>query len=192
MKRGATKEDIIRATRELISRNGIRAVRVDEIAQTAGISKRTLYELFDDKTELVTACLSDMNRRMRQRIAAYQRKTTPALNTLFKLAYDYTDSLYLVDSSFLADLRHKIAFNEQYAEHHNFWLAELSKIFEQGRHEELLLPGTDAPVFAERLMGTLFDLRQTSISREELRLFCRTVIRGTATYKGIEYIDRKC
>ena len=29
MKRGATKEEIIRITQELITRNGIRAVRVD-------------------------------------------------------------------------------------------------------------------------------------------------------------------
>ena len=49
MKRGATKEEIIRITQELITRNGIRAVRVDEIAQTLGISKRTLYEMFADK-----------------------------------------------------------------------------------------------------------------------------------------------
>lgn len=41
MKRGATRDEIIRATQELITRNGIRAVRVDEIAQTLGISKRT-------------------------------------------------------------------------------------------------------------------------------------------------------
>lgn len=40
MKRGATRDEIIRATQELITRNGIRAVRVDEIAQTLGISKR--------------------------------------------------------------------------------------------------------------------------------------------------------
>ena len=46
MKRGVTKEEIIHATQELIARNGIRAVRVDEIAQTLGISKRTLYEMF--------------------------------------------------------------------------------------------------------------------------------------------------
>ena len=34
MKRGATKEEIIRITQALIARNGIRAVRVDEIAQS--------------------------------------------------------------------------------------------------------------------------------------------------------------
>ena len=49
MKRGATREEIIRTTQEFIARNGIRAVRVDEIAQTLGISKRTLYEMFTDK-----------------------------------------------------------------------------------------------------------------------------------------------
>ena len=36
MKRGATKEEIIRITQTLIARNGIRAVRVEEIVQTLG------------------------------------------------------------------------------------------------------------------------------------------------------------
>ena len=44
MKRRVTREDIIRTTRDLIIRAGIRAVRVDEIAQKLEISKRTLYE----------------------------------------------------------------------------------------------------------------------------------------------------
>ena len=70
MKRGATKEEIIRATRELIARNGIRAVRVDEIAQTLGISKRTLYEMFTDKNDLVGACLDYMSHQQRERIVA--------------------------------------------------------------------------------------------------------------------------
>ena len=61
MKRGATKEEIIRITQALIARNGIRAVRVDEIAQTLGISKRTLYEMFADKDDLINACLDATN-----------------------------------------------------------------------------------------------------------------------------------
>ena len=68
MKRGATREEIIRTTQELISRNGIRAVRVDEITERLGISKRTLYTMFADKTELVNACLGEMGRSIRRRI----------------------------------------------------------------------------------------------------------------------------
>lgn len=70
MKRGATKEEIIRTTLDLITRNGLRAVRVDEIAQMLGISKRTLYEMFADKNDLISACLNDMARQQRQHIDA--------------------------------------------------------------------------------------------------------------------------
>ena len=45
MKRGATRDEIIRATQELITRNGIRAVRVDEIAQTLGQTRESLMAL---------------------------------------------------------------------------------------------------------------------------------------------------
>lgn len=73
MKRGATKEEIIRTTLDLITRNGLRAVRVDEIAQMLGISKRTLYEMFADKNDLISACLNDMARQQR-------RTSTPTAN----------------------------------------------------------------------------------------------------------------
>ena len=74
MKRGVTKEEIIHATQELIARNGIRAVRVDEIAQTLGISKRTLYEMFTDKNDLVSACLDAMSHQQRERIVACRKR----------------------------------------------------------------------------------------------------------------------
>ena len=74
MKRGATKEEIIRITQALIARNGIRAVRVDEIAQTLGISKRTLYEMFADKDDLINACLDAMSSQQRARIATYRKR----------------------------------------------------------------------------------------------------------------------
>ena len=42
MKRRVTREDIIRTTRDLIIRDGIRAVRVDEIAQKLDFQADTL------------------------------------------------------------------------------------------------------------------------------------------------------
>ena len=92
MKRGATKEEIIRITQELITRNGIRAVRVDEIAQTLGISKRTLYEMFADKEDLVSACLDFMCHQQQERITAYRkRRSRSSLQRAFKLVYEYID-----------------------------------------------------------------------------------------------------
>lgn len=192
MKRGATKEEIIRATRELIARNGIRAVRVDEIAQTLGISKRTLYEMFADKNDLVGACLDYMSHQQRERIVACcKRRSGNSLQKVLKLANEYMDNLYTVDPRFLSDIRHKVIFAEHYDEHREFWHREITRCLEASRDEELLLPEIDAPAFADRLMNTLYELRLTGTVREELYLFCRTILRGAATRKGIELIDRR-
>ena len=192
MKRGATKEEIIRTTQEIISRNGIRAVRVDEIAQTLGISKRTLYEMFTDKNDLIGACLDAMrNEQQQQIVACRKRRSGNPLQKTLRLMNQYIENLYKVDHSFLSDLRRKVVFAEHYDEHREFWLKELSLLLDTCRKEELLLPEIDASAFADQLMGTLLDLRLNGTSREELSLFCRTILRGAATRQGIELIDRR-
>ena len=181
MKRGVTKEEIIHATQELIARNGIRAVRVDEIAQTLGISKRTLYEMFTDKNDLVSARI----------VACRKRRGGNPLQKVLRLTNEYIDNLYTVDHRFLSDISRKIIFAEHYDEHREFWRRELTDYLETCRQEQLLLPEIDAPAFAEQLMNTILDLRLNGTVREELRLFCRTILRGAGTRKGIELIDRK-
>ncbi len=191
MKRGATKEEIIRTTQELIARNGIRAVRVDEIAQTLGISKRTLYEMFADKDELVSACLEAMHRQQRLRILAFRRRRSG--NVLIKalsLLNEYVDVLYVVDRSFLADVNRKSAFADYVAEYRSFWHKELSAVLELCWTKGWLLPDVNAAVYAKRLIATLEELRLGGVSREELHLFCRVFLRGVATQGGIEVIDR--
>lgn len=192
MKRGATKEEIIRTTQEFISRNGIRAVRVDEIAQTLGISKRTLYEMFTDKNDLIGACLDAMrNEQQQQIVACRKRRSGNPLQKTLRLMNQYIENLYKVDHSFLSDLRRKVVFAEHYDEHREFWLKELSLLLDTCRKQELLLPEIDASAFADQLMGSLLDLRLNGTSREELSLFSRTILRGAATRQGIELIDRR-
>ena len=192
MKRGATKEEIIRTTQEFISRNGIRAVRVDEIAQTLGISKRTLYEMFTDKNDLIGACLDAMrNEQQQQIVACRKRRGGNPLQKALRLMNQYIENLYKVDHSFLSDLRRKVIFAEHYDEHREFWHKELSLLLDSCRKQELLLPEIDAAAFTEQLTGSLLDLRLNGTSREELSLFCRTILRGAATRQGIELIDRR-
>lgn len=47
------REWIIERAAEMFLRLGVKAVRMDDIAHELGISKRTLYELFNDKEELI-------------------------------------------------------------------------------------------------------------------------------------------
>jgi len=47
------KERILKKAMELFMRYGIRAITMDEIARNMGISKKTIYQYFSDKDELV-------------------------------------------------------------------------------------------------------------------------------------------
>lgn len=191
MKRGATREEIIRTTLDLITRNGLRAVRVDEIAQRLGISKRTLYEMFDDKNDLICACLNDMTRQQQQLVdeTRKRRSGNPMQRTL-RAVGTYVENLYKVDASFLSEIRHKIVFAEHYDENRRFWHSELIRNFETCRNEGLLLNEIDPRSLAEQLIGTLFELRLNNARNEELALLGRTILRGAASQRGIELIDR--
>lgn len=52
-----TKEQILSVTSSYLIKEGCRKVTMDEIAALNGISKRTLYETFADKTDVLTQCV---------------------------------------------------------------------------------------------------------------------------------------
>jgi AcrR family transcriptional regulator len=56
------RERILAAAMTLFYRRGIQATGIDELADVAGVSKRTLYKLFASKDELVAAYLERMSR----------------------------------------------------------------------------------------------------------------------------------
>lgn len=47
------REMVVRRAAEMITELGVKSLRVDDLASDLGISKRTLYEMFGDKEELL-------------------------------------------------------------------------------------------------------------------------------------------
>ena len=80
------KETILTAVADLFLKYGIRSVSMDDISHRLGISKKTLYENFDDKNDLVnqvTAMLLD--ERMKEYTAATEASSN-AIEELFSTA----------------------------------------------------------------------------------------------------------
>ncbi len=49
-----TKDKILKGAADLFTRYGIRSISMDDIARHLSVSKKTLYQHFVDKDELVT------------------------------------------------------------------------------------------------------------------------------------------
>jgi AcrR family transcriptional regulator len=51
------KQEIVEKVKQLYNKYGIRSVTMDDVVREIGISKKTLYQFFADKSELVTAVM---------------------------------------------------------------------------------------------------------------------------------------
>ena len=68
--RADLRKRILRTSMEAFATRGVKSVTMDDIAMMLGISKRTLYEIFEDKETLLIECLSDHHNQM----AAFMRE----------------------------------------------------------------------------------------------------------------------
>lgn len=76
------RDHIIESAMQMFVRQGIKAVRMDDIAQELGVSKRTLYELFGDKEELLYLCLRRHMTIVNEAVAEKARKADNMLESI--------------------------------------------------------------------------------------------------------------
>lgn len=88
----AQKEDIIKHTSKMFIEQGIKAVRMDDIAHELSISKRTLYELFGDKEELIYQSIRYYSINARERRAKQIADIDNALEIMVVNLRDMTDA----------------------------------------------------------------------------------------------------
>ncbi|MBD2752909.1 TetR/AcrR family transcriptional regulator [Spirosoma validum] len=77
------KERIIAEARQLFNHLGVKTVRLEDIAQQLGISKKTVYQHFDSKEELVRLMLeTQLNENLREANAIHKQVADPIASAL--------------------------------------------------------------------------------------------------------------
>ncbi|MFD2571839.1 TetR/AcrR family transcriptional regulator [Spirosoma soli] len=77
------KERIIKEARHLFSQYGVKTVRLDDIAQQLGISKKTVYQYFTDKEELVRLMLEEqLNETLAEASSIHEQAPNPVAGAL--------------------------------------------------------------------------------------------------------------
>ncbi len=89
---------------ENFSRNGIRNVKMDDIASDLGISKRTLYQLFKDKENLLIECFKYSEKRSAELYSELTESTDNILELYTKWLKMRIDEIRSVNPQFFSDL----------------------------------------------------------------------------------------
>ena len=189
------RDKIITTAMEAFAQKGIRHVKMDDVAKELGISKRTLYEIFDKKEDLlyegVKFYLGD--RRTQMEVKAQECKN---VMEIILLAYKQkVEEVRQTNPCFYTDLVKYPKVARYLAQQNQQMLTNMTKFIERGIEE-----GYFRKEVNPELAARLFDALGKYVMEQQLYclytiedIFTNLVfvtIRGICTEKGIEVIKQ--
>ena len=194
-----TREKIMTKAFELFKRYGMRSVTMDEVAGQCGVSKKTVYQYFEDKESLVDVIMKTMIDRAEANCTACNLTADNAVHEIF-MAMDMVQEMFDgVNPTMMYDLRkyHGTAFARLNDHKQKFMYSTIKKNIERGIAEELYRTDMNieiVTIFQLHTMTLVFEediFSKTKISiieiDTELTLFS---LHGMATTKGIKQIEK--
>lgn len=99
------RERIIDGAAELFRVYGIKSVTMDSLASELGISKRTIYEVFSDKDDLLLAVLQLMANKQKELVKRILDESENSIIAIFRLLEINMDHFQNMSPAFQADLK---------------------------------------------------------------------------------------
>ncbi len=191
------QQRIIKEASQLFTQKGIRAVTMDMIATHLGISKRTLYENFSEKNELLLACLEKEEQTQKERWNKYFETRKNVIDLLLNIYEDVLTMVNSVSPVFFEDMkRYHPKANDKYEDEVKNHRRGTVKLLSEGVEEGLIRSDVNLDI-AATLLNLQFEMLKTSERVFEsqytfLEIFetiFKSFIRGIATPEGVKYAD---
>ncbi|MET0243325.1 MAG: TetR/AcrR family transcriptional regulator [Flavitalea sp.] len=145
------KERIQKKADELFNRYGIRSVTMDEIATQLGMSKKTIYQYFSDKDELVDAVIAEVIEFSRECCEKDQIESPNAIAEVFR-AVDMMNEIFRnMNPGIMFDLEryHPKTF-KRFIDHKNKFLFQTIRLnLERGIQEGYYRPEINVEIVAK-------------------------------------------
>lgn len=191
------QERIRQKADELFRKYGIRSVTMDEIATQLGMSKKTIYQYYADKDQLVDAVAIDEIHYSQECCLKDAEVSANAIEEIFRVMEFVEVMFRSMNPSMLHDLEkyHPLGY-KKFLEHKNKFLFEMIKRnIERGVGEELYRPEIDVEIMARfriESMMLLFKPELFPTSKFNLVKLHQEILEhflyGLATMKGYKLI----
>lgn len=192
-----TKERIQKKAHELFLRYGIRSVSMDDIAAQLGMSKKTIYQFFSEKDELVTAVMDEEITFTQHKCELCQVDARNAVDEIFLTLERVLEQLSNLNPMVLYDAEkfHPKAFEKFRKMKEEFLLEVVAHNIRRGIEEELYRDTINVDMMSRYRVETMMvpfamaaaapgKYNLVDVSRETIEHF----VFGLATLKGHKLI----
>jgi AcrR family transcriptional regulator len=192
------KERILIKAADLFCRYGIRTITMDEIASQLGISKKTIYQFFTDKDDMVSAVIEQEIQRNELECSYFRDAATDAVHQIFLALESLEEMLKYTNPLMLYDLEkhHPVSFQKLREYKYRFLHQVIVENLQWGISAGLYRPDIDKDIVAKARIEAAFLVfnpdvfphsryRISEVNFELAMLF----LHGVATDKGKQLIE---
>jgi TetR/AcrR family transcriptional regulator, cholesterol catabolism regulator len=194
-----TKQRILLKAHELFFKYGIRSVSMDDIAAQLGMSKKTLYQSYADKEELVAEVFSTVIEGNKCRCCTDRERAVDPIQEIF-LAYDMVQEMFSnINPAVLYDLEkyHPNVFTKMHDFKYGFLYDMIKTNLEQGKEQELYRDDIDVEVLTKYRIESImlpfnpvvFPNNKTQLIHIQWQLI-EHFLYGLSTTKGRKLIEK--
>jgi len=192
--RATLKTRIQQTAMSLFTEHGVKGVKMSDIAQQLGISKRTIYEIFEDKEELLYQSVISFDKERRKYLANYALLANNVIEVIAEAYRLKVKDVHSVNSLFYEDmLKYPKVANFLKMEHERTQEGFLN-FMQRGVEEGCLRSDVNYELFQHLLEGLGQHIMNNRLLKkytvEELfnNLFLVS-LRGLCTPKGLLLLD---
>lgn len=194
------REIVIKRAAEMIAELGVKSLRVDDLARDLGVSKRTLYEMFGDKEELLYHSIKYLLQGEASEVAASVLHKHTGIPSLFEI-FDAMMERGATRKRVMENLAkfYPLLYERVMTENRDYGLAvlreKLMSLVKEGLISEMVNIDLSITMFYYTSMGLMrrhgrLVLPNGITEQEALRYTIVNFFRGIATLKGVEQIDK--
>jgi len=197
-----TKEKIIQKAGELFMKYGVRRVTMDEIAKELVVSKKTLYQYFKDKDEIVSVATNFMIEMDKNEFIGIKEESSNSIEELFLVSKCIREKIGEMNPSLLFDLQkfHPEAWGF-YVNYKEIMLDYIADSIRQGIAEGYFRTNLDPDTIARMRLemvqmvfdDSIFPKNRFDFKEVQLQLF-DFFVEGIITDKGrdlmYEYLEK--
>lgn len=188
------KEKILNAAHQLFCKYGIRRVKMDDIANKLRISKRTLYEIYQNKEKLLFEVVQRNEDLKYKKLQEIDTPGSTVIDIIIELYRQKTEELRKINPTFLEEL-HKYPHLLEYIKNkHERKRHILMEFVKRGINEGCFLPNINYEIAAQLTDAAgQFIMNNYLYKKYDFQEIFKTSIllyvRGICTPKGVQQLD---
>lgn len=158
MTESETKQRIQKGAHDLVMQYGIRSVSMDDIAANLGMSKKTIYQYFIDKDELIEAVVDEVITINQSACKTDIDRSENAVHEIFLVMDMMAEMFKTMNPSILHDMQkyHPVAFRKFMKHKNEFLFNVCTQNLQRGVKEELYRPEISVDILCRYRVETMF------------------------------------